>query len=243
ELLIRLDQALGHAGEAIEPIVPEEPPSALVRFVEPIATAEAIGEAMRHLMALLAGALEEQGLGARRLTLLCMRIDGDEQRIAIGTVRATRDSRHLLSLLVPRIEMIDPGFGIEAMRLVTGRCEPLAPQPIDSGWSGERAVPDLVPLIDRLTGRLGPRRLFKLSAVESDVPERSLRRVPPLDPVVNWPPDWPRPARLLAQPEAIEQVVALLPDGPPRRFTWRGKAHVVRCADGPERIYGEWWKH
>ena len=243
ELLIRLDQALGHAGEAIEPIVPEAPPNALVRFVEPIATAEAIGEAMRHLMALLAGALEEQGLGARRLTLLCMRIDGDEQRIAIGTVRATRDSGHLLSLLVPRIETIDPGFGIEAMRLVAGRCEPLAPQPIDSGWSGEQAAPDLVPLIDRLTGRLGPRRLFKLSAVESDVPERSLRRVAPLDPVVDWPPDWPRPAQLLARPEPIEQVVALLPDGPPRRFTWRGRTHVVRQADGPERIYGEWWKH
>ena len=243
ELLLRLDQALGHTGEAIEPIVPEEPPSAMVRFVEPIATAEAIGEAMRHLMELLAGALEEQGLGARRLTLLCMRIDGEEQTVTVGTARATRDSRHLLSLLVPRIETIDPGFGIEAMRLVAGRCEPLAPQPIDSGWSGEQAAPDLVPLIDRLTGRLGPRRLFKMSAVESDVPERSLKRVPPLDPAVDWPPDWPRPARLLIRPEPVEQGVALLPDGPPRRFTWRGKTHVVRRADGPERIYGEWWKH
>jgi protein ImuB len=243
ELLLRLDQALGCAGETIEPIVPEEPPSALVRFVEPIATAEAIGEAMRHLMALLAGALEEQGLGARRLTLLCSRIDGDEQRITIGTARVTRDSLHLLLLLSQRIETIDPGFGIEAMRLVAGRCEPLAPQPIDSGWTGEQAAPDLVPLIDRLTGRLGPRRLFKISAVESDVPERSLRRVAPLDPVMDWPPDWPRPARLLRRPEPVDQVVALLPDGPPRRFTWRGKIHVVRRADGPERIYGEWWKH
>jgi protein ImuB len=55
--------------------------------------------------------------------------------------------------------------------------------------------------------------------------------------------DWPRPVRLLSRPEPVEQVIALLPDGPPRRFTWRGKIHVVRHADGPERIYGEWWRN
>jgi protein ImuB len=47
---------------------------------------------------------------------------------------------------------------------------------------------------------------------------------------------------LLAHPEPVDKVVALLPDGAPRRFTWRGDTHVVRQADGPERIYGEWWR-
>ncbi|MGE5721212.1 MAG: DUF6504 family protein, partial [Sphingomonadales bacterium] len=242
-LLLRLDQALGRAGEAIDPIVPEEPPSALARFVEPIATAEAIGEALRRLMDDLVARLEEQGIAARSLHLLCDRIDGDRQRITIGTARATRDRAHLLSLLVPRIETIEPGFGIEAMRLVALRCEPLGPQPIDGGLGGGAPSPDLVPLLDRLAGRLGPRNLFRLSAVESDVPERSLRKVPPLAQSGDWSPEWPRPVRLLIRPEPVDQVLALLPDGPPRRFTWRGETHVVRCADGPERIYGEWWKH
>ena len=44
-LLARLDQALGRAAEPFDPIVPEEPPSVLLRFLEPIATAEAIAEA------------------------------------------------------------------------------------------------------------------------------------------------------------------------------------------------------
>jgi protein ImuB len=36
--------------------------------------------------------------------------------------------------------------------------------------------------------------------------------------------------------------MALLPDGPPRRFSWRGRSYAVRAGDGPERLYGEWWK-
>jgi protein ImuB len=47
--------------------------------------------------------------------------------------------------------------------------------------------------------------------------------------------------RLLRPAERIE-TVALLPDHPPVAFTWRGIRHRVRRADGPERVFGEWWK-
>ena len=46
--------------------------------------------------------------------------------------------------------------------------------------------------------------------------------------------------RLLRAPEPIE-TVALLPDLPPETFTWRGVRRRVRRADGPERVFGEWW--
>jgi protein ImuB len=240
-LLRRLDQALGRAAETFDPVIPEAPPGALLRFAEPIATAEAFAETLRRLIDDLADALESDGLGVRSLLLRCSRIDGEEQRIRIGTARATRDRKHLLSLLLPKIETIEPGFGIEAMRLVARRCEPLGPAAL-GGLGGEPGA-DLVPLIDRLVGRLGIRRLFRLSAIESEVPERSLVRIAPLDEAKSWPPHWPRPVRLLTRPEPIDQVVALLPDGPPRRFRWRGRPYVVRRADGPERIHGEWWKN
>ena len=32
------------------------------------------------------------------------------------------------------------------------------------------------------------------------------------------------------------------PDGFPRRFRWRGRSYRVAAADGPERVYGEWWR-
>ena len=37
--------------------------------------------------------------------------------------------------------------------------------------------------------------------------------------------------------------MAVLPDGAPMRFRWRGHAYQVAAADGPERLYGEWWRH
>jgi protein ImuB len=71
----------------------------------------------------------------------------------------------------------------------------------------------------------------------------TVRHIPALAPETGaeWPGHWPRPSRLLTQPEAID-TVALLPDHPPASFTWRGVRRRVKRADGPERVFGEWWK-
>ena len=242
DMVARLDQALGRAAEPMDPVLLPDPPRVSLRLVEPIATAEAIGQVLSDLVAAFVALLEERGMAARRIALVATRVDGAEQRLEIGTALPTRDAAHLHRLLSMKIEEIEPGFGIEAMSLTGGHVQPLAPRPIDSDLSGEEPVPDLAPLIDRLATRLGERRLFRIGAVESDVPERSFRPVQPFAALDPWRDRWPRPARMLSRPERIENVVALLPDGAPRRFTWRGKSYRVRSADGPERIYGEWWR-
>ena len=59
-----------------------------------------------------------------------------------------------------------------------------------------------------------------------------------------WPePVQPRPLLLLPQAEPAEDVMALIPEGPPRRFRWRGTTYEVEAAQGPERIGAEWWRH
>ncbi|TJW40213.1 MAG: DNA polymerase Y family protein, partial [Mesorhizobium sp.] len=70
-----------------------------------------------------------------------------------------------------------------------------------------------------------------------------VRRIAPNAPDdgTSSPSDWPRPARLLTHPEPIE-TMALLPDHPPVWFSWRGIRHRVARADGPERVFGEWWQ-
>jgi protein ImuB len=234
----RIDQALGRISEPFDPIVPQQPPRALLRLVEPIGTAEAIAQVIGDLMALLVAQLEQGGLAVRRLALICHRVDGEEQRLAIGTVAATRDAAHLVHLLSLKIEGIDPGFGIEAMELVAGRCEPL--RAVQLGTVEEEA--SLPPLVDRIAGRIGAHRLFRLTAQESDVPERCTARTGPLATPVEWPRDWPRPVRMLERPEPVDRVLAELPDQPPLRFSWRGRTYRVRKADGPERIFGEWWR-
>jgi protein ImuB len=241
-LLTRFDQALGRAAEPFDPIVPAEPPSALLRFIEPIATAEAIAAAAGEAVARLVADLRAAGLGVRRLVLTCARVDNIEQYVMLSTSKATRDGDHLRRLICAKIEKIEPGFGIERLRLTAVRVEPLAPQAIDGALAGDRPAPDLALLIDRLAVRLGTRRVHRLTARESDLPERSVGRIGPLGAAADWP-RWPRPVRLLVPPEPVEQVMALLPDGAPLRFTWRGKAYRVAAADGPERVYGEWWRH
>jgi protein ImuB len=233
----RLDQAFGRVAEPIEPEFPPELIQARLTFVEPLLTAEAFATVIDRLTAAVCSDMARSSGGARRLDLLFERVDGTTQAIRIGTARASRDVRHLARLLKERIERVDPGMGVEAMRLVVPRIDPLVPVQLTTSDKDE---PDIAPLIDRLTNRLGPERVYRVAPVDSDVPERSVRHVQET-PVGAWPADLPRPVRLLDPPQPVE-AMALLPDHPPMAFTWRRVRHRVRRADGPERIAGEWWK-
>ena len=240
-LALRLDQAAGRVFEPITPIVPRDLMQARLTFVEPLLTAESFSAVIARLMETVCGDLEKAGLGARRLDLLSERVDGSVQALRVGTARAVRDARHLGRMLDERLERVDPGLGVEAMRLVVSAADPLGFQQAAIALRGPAEV-DLAPLIDRLTNRLGEDCVYRLAPVESDVPERSVRLVPAMMKIMaSWPADWPRPVRLFHPPQPVE-AMALLPDHPPVAFTWRRVRHRVRHADGPERIAGEWWK-
>jgi protein ImuB len=238
----RLDQALALVREPVDPL--REPDLVAVRkvFGEPIGAAETIARHIAGLVRDLCLELEKRGLGARRLDLFFHRVDSALQAIRVGTARAVRDEKRLVRLLCDRIETVDPGFGIEIMELRATLAEPLVLQQAVSSLVEEEQA-DIAGLVDVIANRIGARRLYRMAPVESDVPERSVRRVPPLAPDdgATWRGGWPRPSRLLARPEPIE-VMALLPDHPPASFTWRGVRRLVKRADGPERIFGEWWK-
>jgi protein ImuB len=245
----RLDQAFGRVPEAIEPEFPPELLQTRLTFVEPLLTAEAFATVIDRLTATVCSDMERSGSGARRLDLVFERVDGTAQAIRIGTARGTRDARHLARLLKERIERVDPGLGVEAMRLIVPGVEHLVPvQAAARLTASDVEEPDIAPLIDRLTNRLGSERVYRVAPVDSDVPERSVRLVPAQGGKTGgkvegdrWPVDLPRPVRLLDPPQPVE-AMALLPDHPPMAFTWRRVRHRVRRADGPERIAGEWWK-
>ncbi|WP_245624521.1 Y-family DNA polymerase [Belnapia moabensis] len=244
EALRRLDQALGYAPEPITPVVPPEAVQHSLAFPEPLLTAEALRFAIDRLAEAVCVGLERAGLGARHLDLLFERVDDATKILRAGMARPTRDPRHLARLLGERLEEVDPGFGVAAMRLVVTLAEPLAPtQATTSLGTPEAPEVDIAPLVDRLAARFGAGRVFRVVPVESDVPERSARRAPPFADLgrVAWPPGLRRPVRLIAPPQPV-QVLSVLPDQPPAAFTWRRVRHRVRRADGPERIAGEWWR-
>lgn len=238
----RLDQARGTLAEPIVPVVPFEEPRVERRLLEPIGTAEAIDQVIGDLVDDMVGVLQARGLGLRAAVLTCFRVDGHEQHIGLGTAKATRDARHLKRMFAMRVEQIEPDLGIEAMALAAPRVEDLFPTALGVALDDEARAPDLAPLVDQLAGRVGDGALFRVRAQESDVPERATCRVDALVCPTGWP-AWKRPVRLLHRPELLRQVVALLPDHPPRRFVWRGKPYRVVAGDGPERIHGEWWRN
>jgi protein ImuB len=242
ELGRRLDQAVGSAAEPIDPVRPVDLVEVRRSFAEPIGSADTIKRYIGKLAGKLCLVLEERGLGARRLDLICHRVDSRFQAVRAGTAMPVRDPKRIARLLGDKVESIDPGFGIEIMALAATQVEPFGAVQRRSSLIDD-TPPDVSDLIDLLANRIGEERLYRASPVPSDVPERSVARVPALSPDMDasWPTNWPRPARLLSRPERIE-TIALLPDHPPVSFTWRGVRRRVRRADGPERVFGEWWK-
>jgi protein ImuB len=236
----RLDQMLGHVAEPIIPIRPYDAVEVHKSFAEPIGAPETIAKYVRRLVTALCRALEVRGLGVRRADLLAHRVDNTMQFLRVGTAQPVRETKWLSKLLCDRIEKIDPGFGIEKLSLVALVAEPLEARQALSSLV-EAAVADIGPLIDVLGNR--GHRLYRLAPFASDVPERSVQSIAPLAPdtQADWQPGWARPSRLLKYPEQIE-VLALVPDHPPAMFTWRGKRRRIKRADGPERVFGEWWR-
>jgi protein ImuB len=230
-------------GRLAEPIQPIRWPELIqVRhvFAEPIAAPETLACYIGQLVEALCPLLEAQGLGARRLDLLFHRVDNLVQAVRVGTAKPVREVERLTRLLTDRLENVDPGFGVEVMTLAAILVEPLAYRQDDT--LGRTADADVSDLVDILANRIGADKLYRAAPAESDLPERAVRRVAPLAPPVGatWPAHWPRPSRLLSPPEPVD-TVALLPDQPPVHFIWRGVRRRVRRADGPERVFGEWW--
>jgi protein ImuB len=237
----RLDQIFGRLAEPIAPIQPRTLIQLRRGFAEPIAAPETLARYTSKLSEALSIELERRGLGIRRADLLFQRVDNQVQSIRIGTARPVRDAARLARLFTDRLESIDPGLGIEAMSLRATLAEPLVLR--QRSALDEEAGSDIAALIDTLANRIGAGKLYRMAPVESDLPERAVTRVAPLAPPLGrtWPEPWPRPLRLLAPPEPVE-TMALLPDHPPLHFTWRGTRRRISRADGPERIFGEWWR-
>jgi protein ImuB len=246
--VLRIDQALGAAREALTFRRPATPWFDRLAFFEPISALEDLERVTGDICALLCARLEAEGQGARRFELVFHRLDGKDQPVRVGLSRPGRDPARIAKLLKPKLDTVDPGFGIEVVTLWAADVEALstAQRSLDAD-GGASLAEGLAPLVDRLINRLGEDRVWRADPYESHVPERSVARRAPLDPShaslggTAWDPDRPRPSRLLRRPEPIE-VIAKLPDDPPVQFRWRGKSRRVRLAEGPERVGQEWWR-
>jgi protein ImuB len=251
ELLRRLDQALGHASEPLDFIVPPPVYHSVRYLMEPVFTTDAIVRMAGRLMQDISHALSRDGVGARDLRLSLYRVDGETTLIDIGLTRPTRDAVHVARLLDLKLERItgdvEAGFGFETLDLAVIRTEPMQDWQTELIADADAAAnaEQRAALIDRLRQRLGPRSVRRLEAAESHLPERAEYSSSVIGDAPAWPAPndaCPRPLILLPKAERIEEVLATVPESPPKRFRWRGVLHHVVQAQGPERIAGEWWR-
>ncbi len=263
----RLDQALGRAPEALTPRRPPPPVFALRRFLEPLFSVETILEATQTLCADVVAKLDLRGAGARRAELHLFGVDGRDRVIQIGVSRPEREVKALMRLFREKLdraaENLDAEFGIEAARLDIVQLERIeaALRTLVAIEEAQASAEQISALVDLLSARLGPKRVLRPQLVDTHAPERAgswrpalagdtharqpackplptgsracVSPAPPHDGVMR------RPLTVFARPQPIE-TLATVPDGPPIRFRWRRMLREVACAEGPERISGDW---
>ena len=197
----RLQQALGQVDEPIIPLRPLPPREAHRAFAEPISTPSDIHAAVDGLLDDLCLELSRAGEGARRLHLVCHRVDGDRRSLTIGTSRPLRRKKPLMGLFAEKLEQVEPGFGIDEITLATDVVETI--DEVQGEWGGGGAVryraadeadraamptagycaadeEELADLLDRLGNRFGFGRIGRPVPRQSWLPERAAHRESPL---------------------------------------------------------------
>ena len=245
----RLDQALGLEPE---PVAPARAPlhfAARLTLPEPIGKGEDIVAGLDRILPPLCARLVAAGRGARRVRMQAFRVDGQVQRIEVGLARPAREVDRIRPLLLLKIDQIDPGFGIDCLRIEAVETEPVHAQQHRghadaSAFAAARQIEDtaLGDLIGKLGARLGMEAVTRLHPGTSHIPEKAVQMLS-----AAWsephPAPWPEPRAprplLIWRPEPVGADEA--DPTPPARFRWRRRDLATRVAVGPERISPEWW--
>ncbi|KMW58961.1 DNA polymerase-like protein [Candidatus Rhodobacter oscarellae] len=247
-LVQRLDQALGMEPEPVSPAKPPLHFAVRLTLPEPIGLDTDIIAAVDRLLPELEARLKAKGRGARRVKFQLFRADSTMQTLEVGMARASASPDRIKPLLLMKLPDIDAGFGIDCVRIEAHVTEPLhdrqhrghldAAAQVNARLSANTALDDL---IGRLGARIGLDAITRMHPADSHIPEKTSKRLAAAwsEPAAAPWPRAPTPRPLLIwRPEPVQG-----PDMPalPLSFRWRGRAHEVVTARGPERISPEWW--
>ena len=251
DAIARLDRMFGRADSRI---APRRPPPELWferRFAEPVTRADDALAAIGTLAAEAGRRLEERGQGGRHFAALLFRSDGAVTDLRVESGLPLRDPVRIMQLFDEQVgalaDPIDPGFGFDMIRLAIPRVEPLAALQLELSGGSVKAE-SVSALVDRLSARLGRDRIQRFGPRDRHIPEQAVLALPAIE--CPQPRPWPapepgepplRPIHLFDPPQPVE-VIAEVPDGPPRRFRWRRTLHEVTRCEGPERIAAQWWR-
>lgn len=240
----QLDRALGTRRETITPL---DPPPRLeaARILEPpiVDTAAAL-QVLRDLTGSILEDLNA-GWGIRQLDVTLTH-ETEPTSIQIVFSRPTASADHVSALARLQFERHCWPGPVTRLHVAATSTSPIE-------WVQEelfeeedrKATRREIPLlIDRLSSRLGREQVCRALPVPDAQPERAFRSIPAQEPLGKTPDTLAasliRPFRLLT-PEPVE-VLAVAPNGPPRRLRWGKMTQEVARAWGPERIETGWWR-
>ncbi|PZN97544.1 MAG: nucleotidyltransferase [Alphaproteobacteria bacterium] len=250
DMVMLLARLLGDIDVHVTPRRSPAVVAATQRFAAPLAQVDAALAVIEALAVRAGMALAVRAEGGRRFEVALFRSDGHVANLAVDTAAPVRDPGILIRLLRERIgalsDPLDPGFGYDMIRLEVPVVAPLADTQLQLE-GGTLADGEIGALVDRLATRLGRGRVRRLVPGDSHIPEQAafdlafadIGSTPWPAPADGEPPE--RPIHLFDPPQPID-VIAEVPDGPPRRFRWRRRLHEVARHEGPERIAAEWWR-
>ncbi len=248
-LLMRMDQALGAAPEPVSPRAAPPRHATRLSLPDPIGLREDVEAALDRLIPRLCELLRQSGHGARAIRLEAYRCDGSMVEAEIGLARPADRPERIAPLMAMKLDGLDAGHGIDVLRLVATRIEPLHDARPAGHLDATRAARDragrntaLEDLIGRIGARTGLDAITRRHPASSHIPEKCATVQPAAWSAPAAPGAWPAPPN--ARPLLIwrpELVTAPDTPRPPAQFRWRGALHDLAEARGPERIAPEWW--
>jgi protein ImuB len=266
-LPLRLAQALGEAGEVIAPHHP--PPSYEADWIleVPRGDWECLELIFQDLLKRIAEAMAPRQEGAVRLICRLDCAGAAPLKLEVGLFRPSGVAKHLWGLVRMQLEQrLLPGL-VGRITVHVVQSAPLESRQSELfGGSVLEGTRELSLLIDRLSGRLGMDAVVRPKLARDPLPEKAFREMPlagqkspkskvqsPKSRHATSTLDFGlgtrdfrtsvlfRPLELL-DPPVILEVLSVVPDGPPIRFSFRGHVHRVARYWGPERIETGWWR-
>ena len=247
DVVRRLDQALGVEPEPITPARLDITFATRLSLPEPIGLDSDILAAIDRLLPPLCDKLRQHGRGVRRLQLELFHPDRTRQSLSAGLARPSHDPDQIKPLIALKLTGLDPGFGIDVIRLEAIVSEPVharqhsghAEALADAQSRRDRGTA-MEDLLTRIGGRIGLEEVRRLHPADSHIPEKTATVMAAAfsEPALDWE-DPPVPRPLVMFPPEI--VSTDDPGRPPIRFRWRRFPFVTRTAMGPERLSPEWW--
>jgi protein ImuB len=251
-VLRRLEQTVGRVPEVVVPCVPCPELQTTYTFEYPTERFEPIMGALTFLADNLHAVLSRRNLGARHVECHLTHETAPPVTVEVGLYRPTNSPRYLVPLLRTRLEQVKLEEAVCAVRLSIPLAEQIPETQGELFGTGGFDSAGLGGLIDRLSSLLGEKAVGRALCVADAQPEYACKFEPALQTKKKAASEEvlssaeaetlaPRPLCLWPEPIAVE-VLAVIPDGPPRRFRWERTDYLVADWWGPERIETGWWR-